>query len=94
MQNFTKIFSKNNELESEHEEIEKFHCEDCDLTFVLKWHLEEHKMMHIEEATFCHYFDINKKCPYSDIGCMFKHESAPNCNFRDKCSKSSVNFSV
>ena len=90
----TKIFNKNNELEahikSEHEEIEKFHCEDCDLTFVLKWRLEKHKTMHTEEAKnlkFCHYFNNNKRCPYSDIGCMFKHGSSPNCNCRDKCSK-------
>ena len=95
----TKIFSKNNELEahikSEHEEIEKFHCENCDLTFVLKWRLEKHKTMHTEEAKnlkFCHYFNNNKRCPYSDIGCMFKHESAPNCYFRDKCSKNLCQF--
>ena len=51
--------------------------------------------MHTEEANclkFCHYFNNNKKCPYSDIGCMFKHESAPNCIFRDKCSKKLCQF--
>ena len=51
--------------------------------------------MHTEEANslkFCHYFNNKKICPYSDIGCMFRHESAPNCNFRDKCSKNLCQF--
>ena len=93
------IFSKNNELEvhlkAEHKEVKKFQCEECNLTFVLKWRLEKHLNMHKENASnlrYCHYYNNRLTCPYSDIGCMFRHEESPLCHFKDKCSKKLCQF--
>ena len=94
----TKIFSKNNELEahikSEHEEVEKFQCEKCDMTFVLKWRFEKHTKMHQENQNnkFCHYFNNDKKCPFSYIGCMFKHEDSVMCKYNKKCNRMLCQF--
>ena len=94
----TKTFSKNNELEVhlalEHKEIEKFKCESCNKTFVLKWRLKKHQSMHIENKPsmrFCHYHNNDKICPFADIGCMFRHEIAPPCKYQ-KCFKRLCQF--
>ena len=88
----TKNFLKNTDLEvhikTEHEEAEKFKCDNCEMTFVLDWHLKKHQNIHAENAAsikFCHYYNNNKTCPYSDLGCMFKHEDSPICLSKTKC---------
>ena len=94
----TQIFSKKNELEAhvknEHEEVEKFECEKCEMTFVFKWRLEKHTKMHKENKNnkFCHYFSNGKNCPFSYLGCMFKHEDAPKCKYNDKCNRMLCQF--
>ena len=78
-----KTFCKNNELElhlQSHSQAEKFKCGICGKSFVLKWRLEKHKNVHTTNK-FCHYFNNQKFCPYEAIGCKFKHERAPICNF-------------
>ena len=81
----TKDFSKNNffevHIKTEHEEAEKFKCEICEMTFVLEWRLKKHRNIHTEQATnmkFCHYYNNNKTCPFSDLGCIFRHEDYPH----------------
>ena len=94
-----KDFSKNNHLEvhikTEHQEVEKIKCEICDMTFVLEWRLKKHKNIHSEKAVnfkFCHYYNNNKTCPYSDLGCMFRHEDSPICLSKTKCSNNLCQF--
>ena len=35
--------------------------------------------MYQKESKFCYYFNNNQKCPYNEIGCMFKHEVSSPC---------------
>ena len=59
------------------------------MNFVLEWCLKKHKNIHSEKASnlkFCHYYNNNKTCPYSDLGCMFRHEDSPICLNKSKCT--------
>ena len=61
---------------------------------MIKWRLEKHMNMHRENANlkYCHYFNNIMTCPYSYLGCMFKHEESRACKFKDKCSKDLCQF--
>ena len=41
---------------------------------------------------FCHYFNNDKECPFETLGCMFKHQDAPQCKYSDKCLKTLCQF--
>ena len=88
-----KTFSKSSDLEDhleeEHKVEKSFSCEECNMQFMLKWRLNKHMSIHKDKGVnirFCHYFNNFKPCPFEKLGCMFKHETAPSCNFKDKCS--------
>ena len=89
-----KVFSKNCDLElhleKEHKIPKTFKCDRCDMDFMLKWRLDKHISLHQENlgaVRFCHYYNNSKDCPFFELGCMFKHEDAPQCKFSDSCSK-------
>ena len=83
-------FTKNSGLESHMENIhakEKLHkCDTCEKSFYLNWRLKKHVLMHSKKPIFCHYYNNGNNCPYQDIGCMFLHERAGLCIFRN-CKK-------
>ena len=93
-------FSQNFDLElhfqSEHNTEKKFKCDKCEMRFVLKWRLQKHVGIHEEKNSsnmkYCHYFNNDKKCPFETLGCIFKHESAPQCRYIGKCSKALCPF--
>ena len=94
-----KDFFKNNDLEvhikTDHQEAEKSKCEICDMTFVLEWRLKKHMNIHSENAAnikFCHYYNNNKTCPYSELGCMFRHEDSPICLRKNECTNKLCQF--
>jgi len=71
-------FSKNCELEKHMVEIhgneKPFSCDMCGKKFFLNWRLKKHASVHEEHTKKCKYYKHGKICPYSDIGCMYKHE--------------------
>ena len=94
-----KEFLKNSDLElhleKEHKIPKTFKCDRCDMDFMLKWRLEKHSSVHQEnfgKIRFCHYFNNSKHCPFVKLGCMFKHQDAPQCKFLDRCSKNLCQF--
>ena len=92
-----KKFTKNCDLEvhlnSEHQEAKIYGCDKCEMTFVLKWRLDKHKNIHSSEnLKFCHYFNNEKVCPYQKFGCMFKHDHAEQCKFKEKCANKLCQF--
>ena len=79
-----------NKWQIENTELEKFECAECDITFVLEWRLKKHARIHTSnklDLRYCHYFNNDKTCPHAKLGCMFMHESAPNCKYMEGCSK-------
>ena len=53
---------------------------------------QKHHSEKAETLKFCHYYNNNKTCPYSDLGCMFRHEDAPICIHKSKCSNKLCQF--
>ena len=91
------IFDKNSELEahikSYHNSIEKFECDQCAKSFVLKWRLEKHQEIHKDKnIKRCHYFNNQKDCPFEEIGCMFQHTYSGICRYGEKCKKIMCSF--
>ena len=43
-------------------------------------------LMHSKKPIFYNYYNNGNNCPYQDIGCMFLHERAGLCMFRN-CKK-------
>ena len=35
---------------------------------------------------YCHYFNNDKRCPFSEIGCKFKHEISHECFHGKECA--------
>ena len=48
--------------------------------------MEKHTRDHRVDIKFCHYFNNDKPCPYDEVGCKFKHETAPECRCNLKCT--------
>ena len=48
--------------------------------------MEKHMRDHIVDIKLCHYFNNDKPCPYDEVGCKFKHETAPECRCNLKCT--------
>ena len=47
-----------------------------------------------QNVKFCHYFNNNQNCIFEELsGCMFGHETAPQCNFFEKCKFRKCQFS-
>ena len=74
-----------------HSEAEEFDCKTCGKTFMLKWRLRKHLNVHITEK-YCHYFNNQKECPFEVIGCKFRHESSPECRFKQSCENSMCQY--
>ena len=83
------LFNKNSELEMHieicHVSTERYKCEKCNKTFVLKWRLTKHQENHTGINKKCHYFNNKKVCPYEEIGCMFDHSLSEICIFGKSC---------
>jgi len=89
---FSKKYDLELHLETEHNIKKEFKCDECEMSFVMRWRLQKHMGIHeqktISKIKFCHYFnnDIAK------LGCMFKHEIAPLCHYQERCSKKLCQF--
>ena len=91
------IFEKNCDLEyhieRSHKFVEKFECEKCCKTFVLKWRFKKHQENHTNQSIRkCHYFNNQKCCPFEIIGCMFLHTLSDKCKYGGKCTKKLCSF--
>ena len=79
-------FSKNSDLEEHikniHIENKQYGCEECGKTFVLKWRLQKHLILHSSsEIKGCHSFNNEKPCSFESLGCMFAHKLMGTCIF-------------
>ena len=84
-----KTFTESWKMEEhlEHHGIERpFKCSICEKGFYMKWRMEKHTRDHRVDIKFCHYFNNDKPCPYDEVGCKFKHETAPECRCNLKCT--------
>ena len=75
-----KTFTESWKMEEhlEHHGMERpFKCSICEKGFYMKWRMEKHTRDHRVDIKFCHYFNNDKPCPYDEVGCKFKHETAP-----------------
>ena len=89
-----KTFDRNVDLENhlkEHKEAETYSCNMCGKTFHLQWRLKRHTEVH-STLIHCHYFNNRKHCPFSDIGCKFKHEHSKICRYNSACEKTLCQF--
>ena len=68
-----------------HEEIEPFKCNKCEKEFYVLWRLKKHMEGHTETQKYCHYYNNQDVCPYSEISCKFKHEDSSKCRFDKNC---------
>lgn len=76
-----------------HKEAGVYTCDICSKTFYMEWRLNKHLEMH--DTTFkkkCHYFNNEKVCPYSDVGCKFIHEFSEECKLNSKCLRNLCPF--
>ena len=85
-----KAFFTSSELEShlqEHGSLKKFNCENCGKFFHLKWRFEKHIKMHESGRKIrkCHFYNNDKHCPFSQIGCKFLHEESAKCRYNSQC---------
>ena len=88
-------FDKRHKLESHLKihELETLNCKVCEKSFHMKWRLEKHEKAHeLLNVKFCHYFNNEDKCPYEEVGCMFKHEQSPRCRYETTCSNKLCQF--
>ena len=59
--------------------VEKpFQCDVCSKTFLLKWRLKKHELIHTKRTKTCNFFLSKTPCPFSDIWCKFAHENEAN----------------
>ena len=82
---FTESWKMEEHLEH-HGNERPFKCSICEKGFYMKWRMEKHTRDHRVDIKFCHYFNNDKPCPYEDVGCKFKHETAPECRCNLKCT--------
>ena len=84
-----KVLTKNCHLKDHvrenHKAIEKYKCDKCDKTFLLKWRLRKHREGHEKNSKKCHYFNNNLICCNDKIGCMFDHKLSGPCEFGSTC---------
>ena len=91
----SETFDKTHKLEVhlKKHDIDRFKCKTCDKIFQLKWRLDKHEMAHdLSHCKFCHYYNNSEECPYEEVGCMYKHETSPNCKFKSLCRNKLCQF--
>ena len=65
----------------------KFSCDKCEREYNFEGVLEKHiDVVHKSMKIFCHYYNNNKDCPYSDQ-CIYAHEDAVDCMFGNDCER-------
>ena len=65
-------------MKSNHEDCEEFECKVCKKTFVTKWRLKKHKVIHTGRVKkCCYFFNKNVICPFDELGCKFIHPTDP-----------------
>ena len=66
---------------------EKYACEECEDEFNFERTLDMHiSAVHGSMKLYCHYFNNDKECPYSDQ-CIYAHEESPDCKFGNACER-------
>jgi hypothetical protein len=71
----------------------RFICNVCSEAFHLKWRFNKHQEVHTNpNIKFCYYFNNMQKCPFKELGCMFKHEMAPTCKYDITCNRKKCQF--
>ena len=78
---------KSSEIEehilSIHEKSKKYKYNLCKDEFILKWRLKKHTEGHHElNLRKCNFFNNNKECTYSRVGCKFLHEESDKCKYK------------
>ena len=82
-----KDFKSSNLLDLHKRKHEKFECEECDRVFNIEGLLEKHvNSVHGKMKIYCHYFNNEKDCKYSDE-CIFAHEDSPDCKMGQFCER-------
>ena len=78
---------------SEHK-VNGLTCDKCDASFIMKWRLQKHQRIHDDNLNTrnCHFYNSDKECPYSKIGCKFKHQFSVECKYGEKCSVDKCQF--
>ena len=84
------IFSDSYQMESHlvnvHKKIKTHKCNECEASFMMEWRLKKHIKSHsLINVRACHYFNNSDFCPFSEIGCKFRHVKANLCNFGENC---------
>ena len=79
-----------------HSSEKLFECKVCDKKFALQWRLKKHMKGHTDQnVKFCQYFNNNQNCIFEETsGCMFRHETAPQCKDLEKCKFRKCQFSL
>ena len=84
-------FSNSHTLEQHmiivHKKEKEYRCDTCGADFLLMWRLRKHITLHQKESRKCHFYNNDKECPYSLIGCKFLHEESKICKYADRCEK-------
>ena len=63
-----------------------YKCNECEASFMMEWRLNKHIKSHsLINVRACHYFNNSDVCPFSGIGCKFRHVKANLCNFGENC---------
>ena len=58
----------------DHEEYQKFKCNNCCKDFVTEWRLNKHRKIHDGRTKkYCNNFKTGKTCPFQELGCKFLH---------------------
>ena len=60
--------------------------------FHLQGRLTKHQELHENNNVRFSYYLNNIDCPYEELGCMFRHESAPSCTFKEACHRKLCQF--
>ena len=84
---FPKYSDLEEHIKNIHLEKDKYKCDECGKSFVLKWRLKKHLTIHSDQdIKGCHYFNNQKTCPFETLGCMFAHKLMGECKFKKKCN--------
>ena len=83
---FPQRFKLELHMMKDHKQDKIYKCKDCEAGFVFKWRLKKHMKAHTQtKIRSCHYFNNNKECPFSEVGCKFSHQLTTQCKFGQGC---------